>query len=140
MRPLVGLGLVVGVASACDDGRETAVVPVTIEVSPDRRTLTVATYFPTSFNCGHLPGGLDVDVKDGVALITAVMKSRSNDGDCDALCAAVTQTITLDEPLPNDVRFEAPPDADPGCGGPDMRPTATAPSTYPATPPSVVGG
>ena len=53
----------------------------------------------------------------GVALITALMKNAGN-GECPSSCESVTQTITLDEPLPTDVRFEVPPDADPGCGGP----------------------
>jgi hypothetical protein len=141
MRPLVGLGLLLGLVSACSgDGRQTAVVPASIHLSPDRRTLTVATFYPTSFNCGKQPGGLDVDVHDDVVLVTAVMKSNSNGGDCDLECGSVTQTITLSEPLPADVRFEAPADADPGCGSPDMLTIATTPSTFPATPPSVVGG
>jgi hypothetical protein len=118
VRPLAALCLLVVFLPAChDDGDgETAVVPVSIEVSPNRRTLTVETYYPVSLNCGKEPGGLDVDVGGGVALITAVMKGH--DGDCTGECASVTQTVTLDEPLPNDVRFEAPPDADPGCGVP----------------------
>jgi hypothetical protein len=73
-----------------------------------------------------------VDVRDGVALITAVMKTRSNDGDCDALCASVTQTITLDEPLPEGVRFEAPPEPDPGCREP-LPPPHIASTTHIAT-------
>jgi hypothetical protein len=68
-----------------------------------------------SVRCGRLPGVLDVDVENGVAVITATVKSLPG-GDCDALCGAVTQTITLAEPLPHGVRFEAPDDADPRCG------------------------
>jgi hypothetical protein len=137
MRPIVGLGLLVGVSFACSGGRSIAVTPASIEVSPDRRTVTVVTFYPTSFNCGHLPGGLEVDLSEGVAVITAKMKSESDSGDCDALCASVTQTVTLPEPLPRDVRFAAPPDADPGCGDTDLLVTAsTTPSSYPvATPP-----
>ena len=137
MRPVVGLGLLVGLGSACSGGRSIAVTPASIDVSSDRRTVTVVTFYPIGFNCGHLPGGLEVVLSEGVAVITARMKSESDSGDCDALCASVTQTVTLPEPLPNDVRFEAPPDADPGCGDPDLLATGrTTPSTYPvATPP-----
>jgi len=120
MRPIVALSLMVGLASACSEGRTVAVTPASIEVSPDRRTVTVVTFYPTTFNCGHLPGGLEVDLSEGVAVITARMRSESDSGDCDALCASVTQTVTLPEPLPDDVRFEAPPGADPGCGDPDL--------------------
>ena len=90
-------------------------VPVSIEVSDDRRTLTVVTFYANSFNCGKLPGGVHVDVNDGVAVITAVMKSEPDGVDCTMECGTVTQTITLPEALPTGVRFEAPPDADPGC-------------------------
>src|SRR5262245_2855233 len=134
MRPMLGLALFVGLASACSEGRSVAVTPASIEVSPDRRTVTVVTSYPISLSCGHLPGGLDVDLREGVAVITARMKSESDSGDCDALCASVTQTVTLPEPLPDDVRFEAPLGADPGCGDPDMLVTATTPSTYLARP------
>ena len=135
---MFGLGLLVGLASACSEGRSIAVTPASIDVSPDRRTVTVVTFYPISFNCGHLPGGLDVDLDDRVAVITARMKTESDSGDCDAVCGSVTQTVTLPEPLPIDVQFEAPPDADPGCGGPDdlLVTAGTTPSTYPvATPP-----
>lgn len=126
MRPVVGLGLFVGLASAClGDGRETAVVPASIEVSDDRRTLTVVTFYPIKFNCGKLPGGLDVDIKDDVAVITAVMRSDSGGGNCTMECASVTQSITLPDPLPTGVRFEAPPNADPGCGSGIYVPTAS---------------
>ena len=105
--------------------------PAAIELSPDRRTVTVVTSYPTSFNCGHLPGGLDVDLNNDVAVITAMMKSRSDSGTCDASCGSVTQTVTLPEPLPSDVRFEALPDADPGCGAGFYVPAVSTPSTFP---------
>ena len=91
-------------------------MPLWIEVSPDRRTLTVVTNFSASVQCGSRPGGLYVDVKNGVAVITAMAKRFTIDGGCDAVCGTVTQTITLDEPLPEGVRFEPAFDADPGCG------------------------
>ena len=117
MRPVLGLVLLVGTSACSSEDRETAVVPSSIDVSADRRALTVTTSYPVSLYCGHLPGGLEVEVEDGVALITALMKNAGN-GECPSSCESVTQTITLDEPLPTDVRFEVPPDADPGCGGP----------------------
>ena len=142
MRTRLGWGLIVALA-ACDDGSDrdgsndtddrtesAIVVPASVEVSADRRTLTVVTYYPDSISCGHLPGGLEVDVADDVALITARMQSYPGDGDCFADCAGVTQTITLPEPLPTGVRFEAPADAEPGCVGPDRLTTViTTPST-----------
>ena len=57
-------------------------------------TLTVETYYPYSLNCAKLPGGLDVDVDGGVALVTAVMKSPSNVANCTGECVSVTQTVT----------------------------------------------
>jgi hypothetical protein len=51
VRFLVGVLLLVGLTSACRP-TETPVVPLWIEVSPDRRTLTVVTNFPASVQCG----------------------------------------------------------------------------------------
>jgi hypothetical protein len=133
VRPIVGLSLCAGLASACGgdggdgrDGRETAVVPVSIEVSDDRRMLSVVTFYANSLFCGKQPGGVHVEINDGRAVISAVLKEVELDGaDCTAECGTVTQTITLPEPLPTGVRFEAPPDADPGCGSGIPHPQVT---------------
>jgi hypothetical protein len=76
--------------------------------------------------CAKQPGGLAVDVEADVAVVTAALETDPDVKSCLMVCDHVTQTLALAEPLPDNVRFEAPAGADPGCAdGVD----GTAPST-----------
>lgn len=103
-------------AGCSADRSSTSVIPEAVEVSPDRRTVTVRTGYPSTLNCGKDPGGLDVEVAGGVATLDAVM-AETGASRCTLECGSVSQSVTLSEPLPEGVRFEAPSDAEPGCGG-----------------------
>ena len=109
------------VSSCLFDGEPSraAVVIRGTDVSPDRRTLTVWTTYPTSIPCGKQPSGVDVEVHGQVATISAYVARQAgmHDGDlCTLECGIVTQSVTLDEPLADGIRFESSPDAEPGCG------------------------
>jgi hypothetical protein len=106
--------------SACGNGgnsNQVAVVPQSVWISADRRTVTVQTSYPTSLPCAKQPAGLDVEVDGGDAVVTALMARSGDGGSCTMECAGISQSVTLDEPLPLDVRLVAPAGADPGCAG-----------------------
>lgn len=103
-------------AGCSADRSSTSVIPEAVDISPDRRTVEVRTGYPATLNCGKDPGGLDVEVADDVVTVVALMAETGADR-CTLECEAVTQAVTLAEPLPEDVRFEAAPNAEPGCSG-----------------------
>lgn len=129
MRWGLGLVFLIPLAACGDDAHRTAVVPRSIVMSSDRRTITVETSYPVSMNCAKEPGGLKVQVNGDVAVVTATMERKNNIDSCTLECGRVTQSVTLDKPLPDGIRFEAPPDADPGCGGAIAEVTTTTLST-----------
>lgn len=120
MRRLALVGLVLVLPDCGHDGTDrTAVVPFSVKVSADRRTLTVATRYPRTPFCAKQPDGIDVDIRGDVVVISAFAKSVAKAGEsCTMECGFIEQTITLDSPVSDGVRFEAPPGADPGCGSP----------------------
>ena len=108
--------LLVVVAGCTADASSTSVIPEAVEVSSDRRTVAVRTGYPASLNCGKDPGGLTVEVEGDIATVDAVMAETGADR-CTLECGAVTQSVTLSEPLPEGVQLETPSNAEPGCGG-----------------------
>lgn len=115
--------LVVSSCSRDEAPTRVAVVVRGTEVSSDRRTLTIWTTYPRSIFCGKQPGGVDVEtVDDHVAIIAAYVTRQVGLGEGDACtmeCGIVAQSVTLDVPLADGVRFESAPKAEPGCGYPE---------------------
>ncbi len=120
---LVLAGLVVGgallvLANADDDIERYAVQWEAIDLSPDRRTVTVESSYPLAGFCVKEPDGIDISVDGTVATVAAWMVGpRPTDGvGCSLECGPVTQTVTLDEPLPESVeRFKPVTHAVEGC-------------------------
>ncbi len=112
---LVAAVFLLGVSACGEDTRTATVVPVSIGLSTDRRTVTVVTSYPRFVGCAKQPGGLQVKVEGDVAIVTATMKGSADVHACTLECGYATQSLTLDQPLAVGVRFAAPPDADPGC-------------------------
>ena len=132
MRWVIALSTLL-LAAGCGENRSSStVVPEQITVSTDRLTVEVHTAYPTN-GCAKEPGGLRIDVADGVATVSASVENSTGAKRCTLECGQVRQTITLDEPLPDPVRFEYPSDANPGCGGisPLVSTTSTPPDTMP---------
>lgn len=122
------------VLGACAGEPTSAVVaPDSIEVSADRRTVTVSASYPTGVGCAKDAGGLDVDVENGVATIRAVIENLDGADRCTLECASVVQSITLDQPLAESIRFEFDETVDSGCGGPSplVSTTTTTTTTIP---------
>ena len=123
-RAMLAFSLLV-VSSCSQDEAPTRVAVVVrgTEVSPDRRTLTIWTTYPLSIFCGKQPGGVDVEIVDAHVAIVAAYVTRQvglGEGDaCTMECGSVTQSVTLDVPLADGVRFESAPEAEPGCGYPE---------------------
>lgn len=108
-----------GCSAGGDEGGRTAVVPIEVTVSADRLTLTVTTSYPTKPFCAKQPVGVDVELRDDVAVVSAYANSVIKKGDfCTLECGLIQQVVTLDKPLAQNVRFESPSGADPGCGTP----------------------
>lgn len=104
-----------------------------IGVSPDGRTITVSSYYPIGSDfCVKKPDGVEVRVQGPVAIVTVWMRGpdlpNSEGTSCTDECASVKQSVTLPTPLPDTVTtFEAPTDAQPGCGGESERRTPRRP-------------
>ena len=130
---MIALSSVLLAAGCAEDRSSSAVVPEQITVSPDRLTVEVRTAYPTNAGCAKQPGGLSIDVVDGVATIRAIVENTADAEQCTLECGNVSQSVTLDEPLPEPVRFAYPGDADPGCG--DVSPLVTTTSVPPETVP-----
>lgn len=113
----VGVVALLIVAGCTDEPSAVAVVPDGIEVSADRRTVTVSAGYPRSVGCAKEPGGLNVRVDGDLAVIEAVVQNTKLQDGCTLECGSIVQTVTLDEPLPETVRFEAVDGADSGCTG-----------------------
>jgi hypothetical protein len=117
MMRSAALGLLVAVlAVGCgSDSKRHTVDLADVKLSSDRRVLTVSTYYPVGLFCAKQPAGLTVDVRDGVAVVSAYVREIKG-SDCTAECATVVQTLTLHDPLPEGVKFAPPADALRGCG------------------------
>ena len=120
---LLLLALVVGVALVVfadgdEDRQRYAVKWDSIEVSPDRWTITVETSYPIAGSCVKEPDGIDISVDGSVATVAAWMSGPApQEGSaCTVECGRVTQAVTLDSPLPESVkRFEPVAGAVEGC-------------------------
>jgi len=88
-----------------------------IEVSADRRTVTVVTSYPLDGFCVKEPDGVEISLDGRLATVAAWMTGppRGSDIMCTLECFQVTQTVTLDSPLPEPVEFEPVPHAVEGC-------------------------
>lgn len=116
IRSAAWLLLVAAVAVGCGSGAEPHAVELAeVTLSPDRRVLTVSTYYPVDLFCAKQPAGVAVEVQDGVAVVSAFVSEIEGDT-CSLECATVVQSVTLDEPLPEGVTFAAPVGALRGCG------------------------
>lgn len=108
--------LLTTVAGGCgSDAERFAVELADVEVSSDRRVLTVSTFYPVGLFCPKQPAGVTVELRDGVAVVSAFVREVKG-SDCTAECATVVQQVTLKDPLPVGVEFESPPGALRGCG------------------------
>ncbi len=131
MRWVIALSTLLLAAGCGEDRSRTAVVPQQITVSADRLTVEAQTAYPTNSGCAKEPGGLSIDVANGVATITAIVENSTGATECTLECGQVWQSVSLDEPLPDPVRFTYPADANPGCGG--ISPLVTTTNPPPAT-------
>lgn len=133
MRWVIALSTLLLAAGCGEDRSSSTVVPEQIDVSADRLTVEVQTAYPTNVGCAKEPGGLSIGVVDGVATISAIVENSAGAKSCTLECGQVSQSVTLDEPLPEPVRFAYPDDADPGCGGisPLVTTTDAPPETVP---------
>ncbi|MDQ3305359.1 MAG: hypothetical protein M3535_05160 [Actinomycetota bacterium] len=120
---LQALVVVLLVLTACGGERDVDRVSVaweSIELSDDRRTITVTTSYPLAASCVKEADGVDVRVQGEVAVISAWMRGPDlplpPDTDCTAECGLVTQSVTLAEPLPDEVSaLEPAPGSVDGC-------------------------
>lgn len=94
----------------------TLVLPESVQVSQDRRTIEVVTAYPLSVGCAKEPAGLDVDLNGSNVDLLAKMGNLGGADSCTLECSQITQSITLAEPLPSNIDFRFPGDPDPGCG------------------------
>jgi hypothetical protein len=102
------------------------VVAASVELSNDRRTLSVTTFYPVVGHCIKNADGLEVDFDGDVAVVSAWMRSDTPAGAlCTLECGFVTQSITLDVPVPATIGFVSSDDAFPGCGTIAGGPTTT---------------
>lgn len=133
MRWVIALSTLLFAAGCAEDRSSSTVVPERITVSADRMTVEVQTAYPTNAGCAKEPAGLSIDVIDGVATISAIVENNTGSKACTLECGQVSQSVTLDEPLPEPVRFAYPGDAGPGCGGisPLVTRTDAPPETVP---------
>ena len=93
-----------------------AVIPDDVQVSADRRTLTVRTSYATFGFCVKLADGLDVRIDGASIVVSAWLASNTpSDGSCTLECSWVTQSITLADPIPADAQIIAVDEAVPGC-------------------------
>lgn len=115
-RITVVLTLLVVLGSCGGAKTTTLVLPESVRISHDRRTIAVETAYPLAVGCAKEPAGLDVDVDGNTIDIRAAMGNLDGADSCTLECAGVTQSIALDEPLPGSVEFRFPGDTDPGCG------------------------
>lgn len=100
--------------NSTDVARRAAVVPFNVQVSPDRKTVTVATHYASSIKCAQDAGGASLLLNGQRATVTAFVTNATGRDYCLLPCGVVVQTITLDNPLPAGVSFVAPASADPG--------------------------
>lgn len=106
----------IGGSSCGGEATSRTVLPDTVEVSADRRVVTVVTAYPLGIDCAKEPTGLEVEVDGESVTVRARMANLSNpDGPCTLECGQVTQSVTLHDPLPSAAQFRFPDDADPGC-------------------------
>lgn len=92
------------------------VAPDSVELSADRQTLSVTTSYPAIGHCITIADGVEVNLDDGSAVVSAWMRSDTPaEGMCAPLCDSVTQLVTLAEPLPDGITFAYPDNAYPGC-------------------------
>ena len=133
MRWVIALSTLLLAAGCAEDRSRSTVVPERITVSVDRLTVEVQTAYPTNAGCAKEPGGLSINVADGVATISAIVENSNGAKRCTLECGHLSQSVTLDEPLPEPVRFAYPDDANPGCGGisPLVTTTDPPPKTVP---------
>lgn len=104
-----------------------------IALSEDRRTITVSTTYPLAGFCAKDPGGVTVDVDASVARVSAwVVEQRGRGTVCSSDCGVVRQRVSLERPLPAQVRLEPPDGAVRGCYGDGMTTSASAGRWLPA--------
>lgn len=98
-----------GCSASDDNSIRFAVQPSTIELSSDRRTVSVEHGNPIEGGCAAKPDGVDVALDDGgrVAHVTVWMRTvELPDGaQCILMCSRIDQSVTVDEPLPDDVEL-----------------------------------
>lgn len=88
-----------------------------IELSDDRRTITVVTSYPLAGFCAKEPAGVTVRLVGATARVAAWVAEPAAQGNgCTAECGIIRQSVTLEQPLPESVRFEAVDGAVQGCG------------------------
>ena len=82
-----------------------------IDLSADRRTITVVTSYPFAGSCAKEPGGVTVEVAGSVVRVAAWVAEVEGEGDCTDECGVVRQSVTLEEPLPEGAVLEPVPGA-----------------------------
>ena len=113
MAGVVGVSLLLGVVAVYMAGAVLRYKPPdrpdrfaaqwrSIELSADRRTITVVTHYPLAGSCVKKPAGVTVEIDGTVARVGAWVSEVGGEV-CTAECGIVRQSVTLDEPLPRDV-------------------------------------
>lgn len=83
-----------------------------VDLSADRRTITVVTSYPLAGFCTKEPAGVTVEVDGRVARVAAwVAEAAAEGSSCTAECGVIQQSVTLKEPLPKGVVLEPVPGA-----------------------------
>ncbi|MEM9517323.1 MAG: hypothetical protein AAGA42_20920 [Actinomycetota bacterium] len=128
MSSIAKAALVVGGAwlvAGCGQpaGEDVTVEPYSVEISEDRLSVTVAFSTPVDGvdGCGLSLSELIVEADDEVARIVASVSAPDPEVGCRGLCGELTQTVTLTEPLPDDVNWEWPTEARSGCAPTQLR-------------------
>jgi hypothetical protein len=97
-----------------------------VELSSDRRTVSVTTFYPVVGNCIKIADGVELAVDGEQAVVSAWMRSDTPaEAACTLECGFVTQSVTLDQPLPATISFASADDAYEGCGSMTGGPTTT---------------
>jgi hypothetical protein len=113
---LLVVAVIAAFAVIDSDAQRYAVRWDAIEVSPDRRTITVVTSYPLAGSCVKEPDGVDITLEGSVAKVAAWMAAPTGGLTCTLECGRVTQTVALDEPLPEAIeRLEPVEHAVKGC-------------------------
>ena len=111
--------------AGCNDSdeRRVAVEPFSVQIADDGTTVMVAVSWPVDGveGCPPNPAGLDIEVTGEIGNIAAYVSAADTGSSCQAECGELWQSVTLDQTVGNDVRWEWSSDARAGCSPSPLR-------------------